>query len=60
VIAKPKTHFAWADFDPCAPADIRWAYYRNRAEQRENRADLKPIRVVITPIIRTPRRNKKP
>jgi hypothetical protein len=48
--AKPKTHLTWADFDPCAPAGIRWAYYRSKAEQRANRPDLPAIRVRIIPL----------
>ena len=37
----------WADWDPTAPANIAWAFYRTKAEQRSNRPDLRPIRLEV-------------
>lgn len=37
----------WADYDPHAHRSVRWAYYHTKAEQRENRPDLRPIKLRI-------------
>lgn len=38
----------WADCDPDAPAHIRWAFYRSKADQRGNRPDLKAIKLRVS------------
>ncbi len=40
----------WADFDPEYPADVQYELYHSRAAQRDNRPDLKPIRVALVAI----------
>lgn len=37
----------WADFDPHAERDARWAFYRTKKDQRGNRPDLKPIKLQV-------------
>lgn len=39
--------FIWADFDPHAERSVRWVFYRTKAEQRDNRPDLQPIKLRI-------------
>lgn len=41
--------YVWADCDPDAPRDVRWALYRTLADQRSNRPDLKAIKLRIVP-----------
>jgi hypothetical protein len=41
---------AWVDFDPSYPVDVRYELYHTKAEQRDNRPDLKPIRVALVAI----------
>lgn len=41
---------AWVDYDPSYPADVRYTLYHTKADQRDNRPDLKPIRVAIVAI----------
>lgn len=36
----------WADYDPAAPRGSKWAFYTTKAEQRSNRPDLKPIKLI--------------
>lgn len=40
----------WADFDPEYPADVQYSLYHTKADQRDNRPDLKPIRVALVAI----------
>lgn len=37
----------WADFDPHAARSVRWAFYNTKAEQRDNRPDLRPIKLRV-------------
>lgn len=39
--------YIWADFDPHAERCVRWAFYHTKAEQRDNRPDLQPIKLRI-------------
>jgi hypothetical protein len=41
---------AWVDHDPKYPADVQYELYHTRADQRDNRPDLKPIRVALVAI----------
>ncbi len=43
---KPPRH-VWADYDPGFPPGDRWAFYKSKADQRSNRPELKPIKLVV-------------
>lgn len=40
------TVILWADYDAAAPRGSKWAFYTTKAEQRSNRPDLKPLKLV--------------
>ena len=41
-----RTIILWADYDRKAKGRNKWAFYTTKAEQRANRPDLKPIKLV--------------
>ena len=40
----------WADFDPSYPKDVQYSLYHTLVGQRDNRPDLKAIRVALVAI----------
>lgn len=36
----------WADYDPSEKRGNKWAFYTTKADQRSNRPDLKPIKLL--------------